>query len=459
MVFSSIEFIFRFLPILLVVYYAFVPKWRNVALFIGSILFYAFGEPLYVFVMLISIAINYRISLHLKGNRKLLIFAMTYNFGLLFVFKYLGFVIRNINFIASGELIPNIELFLPLGISFYTFQIASYMIDVYRGTYEASKQWLHFATYISMFPQLVAGPIVQFPEVAGKLQKRTISFDEIETGVAQFVIGLSYKVLIANKIASLWNSVLTIGPKGVDTATAWLGAWGYSMQIYFDFFGYSLMAIGLGHMLGFHLPENFKNPYCVTSMTEFWRTWHITLGRWFREYVYIPLGGSRNGTVRMIKSMLIVWLLTGIWHGADWNFIIWGLGLGVILIIERFFLKKYLDKYHFLGHVYMLLLIPISWTVFNISDLGTLGLYLMRMLHLPIAGDVAVHGTDKLFSLLQTYWWLLAIAIFCCTKYPMQWFEKYKEKLIVKVILFGLFWFSVYQLSQGQNNPFLYFRF
>ena len=349
---------------------------------------------------------------------------------------------------------------LPLGISFYTFQAASYVIDIYRRKYEIANGLLDFATYLCMFPQLIAGPIVSFSEVKDDLHKqRKISLPKIEWGTTIFVLGLAYKVLLANKIASLWNTVMTAGVMGIHPLTAWLGSWGFSMQLFFDFFGYSLMAIGLGRILGFKFPTNFKNPYCATSSTDFWRRWHITLSRWFREYVYIPLGGNRKGQKRMILNTFIVWLLTGLWHGADWNFIIWGMFFFVLLTVEKLFLLDKLERHAILSHIYMLIVIPVSWTIFNISDLPTLGNYIKRLFFLPVKGSVKIDTFPKFLELFGTYWWLLAICAICCTPIPIRLLKRFYKTWVCKILMLALFWLSVYQIASGANNPFLYFRF
>ena len=415
MVFSSIEFMFRFLPIFLIVYFAAAPKYRNIILLIGSLIFYGVGEPSYIILMILSILVNHFAAVNIytawkreddtqastETNRKVwLIAAMVFNFGMLFVFKYLNFFIGIINGIAGTTVLKLVSLTLPLGISFYTFQAASYVIDIYRRKYEIANGLLDFATYLCMFPQLIAGPIVSFSEVKDDLHKqRKISLPKIEWGTTIFVLGLAYKVLLANKIASLWNTVMTAGVMGIHPLTAWLGSWGYSFQLLFDFMGYSVMAIGIGLILGFRIPENFVDPYMAHSLTDFWRRWHVTLGRWFREYVYIPMGGNRKGKLRMILAMFTVWMFTGLWHGADWNFLIWGLFLFVFLLMEKLFLGKVFDKVKVLGHVYMFFLIPISWTIFNISDLKLLGLYLKRMFGMNIEGSVTTHAMDKLIML------------------------------------------------------------
>ena len=464
MVFSSIEFIFRFLPIFLICYYITPKNYRNFTILMGSLIFYAFGEPIYVLLMIASIIVNHFFALkiarsqHLGGSGKLpLILAVVYDFAVLFIFKYFNFAISIVNDIAGDDILSPVNLTLPLGISFYTFQVVSYVADVYMRRYHPDRNLLSFATYVCMFPQLIAGPIVNYYEVAEKLRNRKVRYIELEWGVTLFIMGLSYKVLLANKIASLWNDVQTAGVYGIDTFTAWLGSWGFSMQIYFDFFGYSLMAIGLGHMMGFKLPGNFANPYESKSATTFWRRWHMTLGRWFREYVYIPLGGNRKGRLRTIFNLFVVWSLTGLWHGANWNFIFWGIFYFIILMLEKSFYLEKIENSKLLGHIYMLILIPISWTIFNITDLSDLGLYLAKMLFIPIKGTVDTSGVFMNF--FGKYWWLLLICAICSTRLPMKLVKAARNTMTLKVILLVLFWFSVYQLLKGANNPFLYFRF
>lgn len=464
MVFSSLEFIFRFLPIFFLAYFATPARYRNCVLVVGSLVFYAVGEPVYVFLMIASILINYFLALRISespGKRRavmLLTLAVGIDLGVLFFFKYLNFFMENICKLVGVDA-PGTDLVLPLGISFYTFQIMSYIIDVYRRKYPACRNVIEVAAYISMFPQLIAGPIVSFDEVRPQLKNRRVRFVDIEWGMMLFVIGLVYKVMLANRIAVLWNDVMVAGVMGIDTAAAWLGAWGYSMQIYFDFFGYSLMAIGLGYMMGFRFPENFANPYCAVSVTEFWRRWHITLGRWFREYVYIPLGGSKKGKARMVLNTFVVWLLTGLWHGAAWNFIIWGMFFFVLIVFEKLFYLDFLKKHRVVGHIYMLLIIPVSWVIFNITDLGALKLYLMRMFGGAATLGVSLGGADKFLSLLGRYWWLLLICAVCATPLPMKLIRKYRSNVLLKVLLVVLFWLCVYQLSVQKSNPFLYFRF
>lgn len=375
------------------------------------------------------------------------------------------------DFIGEPLVLPVLDLALPLGISFYTFQIVSYIIDIYKNKIHANHSFIDLGTYISMFPQLIAGPIVMYTDIETSLKYRTVTMEKIDEGLKLFIIGLGYKVILANRIGILWNEINTIGFMSISTPLAWLGALAYSLQLYFDFCGYSLMAIGLGKMLGFKMPKNFDHPYMSRSVTEFWRKWHMTLGAWFKEYVYIPLGGNRKGKIRMFYNLFVVWFLVGLWHGADWNFIIWGLMILVFQIIEKAFLLKYLQKNHWiaklLSHVYMIAYILISWTVFAISDLSQLGIYLCRMfpfleaLFLP----EAVHHINSADYLIQLagYGPLLLTGIVFSTTLPSKLMEKIQKKKIWNFLsvgtALGIFWYAVYFLSIGVNNPFLYFRF
>ena len=464
MVFSSLEFIFRFLPIFFLAYFVTPSKYRNIVIVAGSLVFYAVGEPVYVFLMMLSILINYALAVKIsdcngkKSSTVLLVLGIFIDIGILFFFKYMNFFVGNICAVA-GIKAPEMQLTLPLGISFYTFQIMSYIIDVYKGKYSASRNFMDVATYISMFPQLIAGPIVSFDEISPQLKNRKVRFIDIEWGMMLFVVGLVYKVMLANRIGSLWNDVMVAGVMGIDAPTAWLGAWGYSMQIYFDFFGYSLMAIGMGRMLGFKFPENFANPYCAVSAADFWRRWHMTLGRWFRQYVYIPLGGNKKGKARMVLNTFIVWLLTGLWHGAAWNFIIWGLFFFVLIVLEKLFYQDFLKRHPVIGHIYMLIIIPVSWVIFNITNLHELWLYLLRMFGSTTIAKTSLGAWDKFLSLLLRYRWLLIICILCATPLPMRFIRKHHGNIFLKLALVALFWLCVYQLSVQKNNPFLYFRF
>jgi alginate O-acetyltransferase complex protein AlgI len=333
------------------------------------------------------------------------------------------------------------------------------MIDVYRGVYPVEKSFLKFATYISMFPQLIAGPIVNYSEVRESMNKKRITLTAVESGVQIFIVGLAFKVLLANNIASLWSDIDRAGAYGINTPMAWLGAWGCSFQLYFDFCGYSLMAIGLGRIIGFKIPENFNDPYAAVSLTDFWRRWHITLSRWFREYVYIPLGGNRCSPLRHILNLLIVWLLTGLWHGAGWNFVLWGFCTFVILVIEKYCLRRLLDNSRLLGHIYMLILIPLLWTIFNVSDLSGLVLYLKRMFGIPLGGYVALNAMPAFIYTVKQYWWLLLLCALFASPYPRRVYQKYSSTAVCKLVLFAVLWLCVYELVFGANNPFLYFRF
>ena len=474
MIFSSVDFLFKFLPIFLVVYFVAREKQRIYVLLVGSLVFYALGEPILILLLLLSIVVNFFISkkiyLYRVAEKKsgvsrsreckgLLALSIGFNLGLLFVFKYLGFFFSIINQIAGKNVMPEVRLTLPLGISFYTFCILSYVIDVYRKKYSVKGNIIRFATYVCLFPKLIQGPIASYDEVRHELKECRVKPKQIENGVTIFVIGMMYKVLLADHIASLWSEINTAGPYGINTITAWMGAWGFSFQIYFDFWGYSLMAIGLGKILGLKLPQNFNEPYSAKSATDFWRRWHITLGRWFREYLYIPLGGNRHGKVRLVINIFIVWLLTGLWHGANWNFIIWGMLFFVLLILEKFIYLDKLKKSKWAGHIYMMFVIPLSWTIFKITDIKLLGLYLRKMFLIPLPDAQSFPTMSKFLSLLGTYWWLLILCAFFSTPLPMKLIKKYKDNIVLKIILFAGFWLSVYEIIQGQGNPFLYLRF
>lgn len=482
MVFSSLTFLFIFLPVFLVLYYCFPAKYRNGLLFVGSLVFYAIGEPFYLFLILCSILTNYvtgrlisRFETHHVRKTLFLVIGLIYNFGILFFFKYTNFFLENINALlklnGSRTQFTLLTLTLPLGISFYTFQIASYIIDIYRGRIEADQSFIRLGAYLCMFPQLIAGPIVVYSDISRELKTRVISISNLDKGLKTFIIGLGYKVILANRIGTLWNDICTIGFESISTPLAWLGSLAYSMQLYFDFCGYSLMAIGLGDMLGFTIPENFHYPYTSRSVTDFWRRWHITLGAWFREYVYIPLGGNRKGRFRTILNLLVVWLLTGFWHGAAWNFILWGLFIFILEVLEKNLLLRFLQKdslpAKIISHFYMIGYILISWTVFAITDLDQLRIYLARMF--PFFGIGNTLNPQDYLKYLADYGSLLVLCLLFCTEYPKKLYSLICQKWnhnnntlgdIVTVGLFlGIFWYAVYFLSIGMNNPFLYFRF
>lgn len=463
MVFSSIIFIFRFMPVFFLGYFLTPKSYRNVILFLGSIIFYAVGEPVYIFLMLFTIWINFMFCVRMarkneeNQRKRMLVAAMAIDFGILFLFKYFDFFAQNINLILHREAVPMLHLTLPLGISFYTFQIASYVADIYRGKMKYTGTLLEFATYVCMFPQLIAGPIVQYPEVAQQLQRRSISLKEVETGLEYFCFGLGSKVLLSNRISIFWNQVQGIGFANLSTPVAWMGAIAFSFQIYFDFWGYSLMAIGLGHMMGFRIPKNFDSPYMVKTVTGFWRKWHMTLGRFFREYVYIPLGGNRTGRLRMLRNTFIVWALTGLWHGASWNFVIWGLSFFVLLMLEKFIYGRFMEKSRLIGHLYIWTIIPITWMVFYITDLQQLWIYLQQLVGVHPAPVLV--KTEQLIRYIQEYGRLFLACAFFSTRLPEWVYHHIRGGLVVVVLALVVFWCSVYQLANGVNNPFLYFIF
>ncbi len=461
MVFSTLLFMFRFLPIALLLYYIVPAKYRNAVLFVVSLIFYSWGEVRYFPIMIFSTVLDYSCGMAIKrwrDNKTIcriaLCVSVVVNLGMLFFFKYTDFFISNINALL-GTSIPLLQLTLPLGISFYTFQTMSYTIDVYRGDAAAEKNIINFGAYVTMFPQLIAGPIVRYTDVAERLNilKGRITADRLDEGVTEFIFGLVKKVIIANGVGALWTEITgTIGLENVSTGLAWLGILAYTMQIYFDFSGYSLMAIGLGKMLGFDFPANFDHPYISKSITEFWRRWHITLGTWFREYVYIPLGGNRCGKGRQIFNMAVVWFLTGFWHGADWNFILWGLFYLVLLMIEKLWLLKPLKKAPALAHIYTMFFVIIGWAIFDITDLGQLGSFLTR-LFVPTGG---VSGAYY----LRNYAVILLLAIVCCTPLPRNLYNKIKHNTWIRGIVLALATVVVIAyLSNATYNPFLYFRF
>ena len=450
MVFSSFEFLFRFLPAFLIIYFITPKKFRNAVLFLGSIAFYTYGEAQYVLLLLASVTVNYVIARSMyktpedgRGRRQavLLILALCYDFGMLFFFKYSGLTTK-----------------LPLGISFYTFQIAAYVIDVYRGVVPAEKSYVNLGTYLTMFPQLIARPIVNYTEVSSFLKRRTVTARNFESGVRILVIGLGSKVIIADRVGMLWNNVQTIGFDSISTPLAWLGAVAYSMELYFDFAGYSMMAVGLGKMLGFQIPVNFRFPYISKSVTEFWRRWHITLGRWFRDYVYIPLGGSRKGRLRTMFNLFAVWILTALWHGAGYNFLIWGGMLLGALFLEKLFLLPFLQKSKVIGHVYLLLFVPVTWIAFTITDVHQLGIYLTRMFPFVNAHTGMVNSMDYI-KYLKDYDSLLAMGVLFATPVPAVIYGRIKRGLLGTLAIAVIFALSMYYLAVSANNPFLYFNF
>lgn len=466
MIFSSLTFLFVFLPLVVGAYYLFRNRnYRNLVLFTSSILFYAWGEPVYVFLMLASIAINYGMTLYmdkqtqLSRKRLLLVITIGINLLLLGYFKYAGFLIQNINSLFALE-IPIKGLSLPIGISFYTFQILSYVIDVYRKNCPAQRNVILLGTYVCLFPQLIAGPIVRYVTVADELLNRHERFDEVMQGLRRFIIGLGKKVLIANQMALLCDTLLDIGVNQIGTLFLWLAALAYTFQIYFDFSGYSDMAIGLGRMFGFHFLENFNYPYIAKSVTDFWRRWHISLSSWFKDYVYIPLGGNRVSKLGWVRNMFIVWMLTGFWHGANWNFILWGAYYGILLVLEKLWLQKCLDKLPvILRWTYTFLIIIIGWMIFRIEDFQTLLMALKTMFvyaHIDPISFIAGHA-----DVVKTLPYLV-IAILGASpliKKVMNYIEHKKLGYVNDAYLFLIWIACIISLVSSSYNPFIYFRF
>lgn len=395
MVFSSILFIFYFLPLTLLLYYAGPSRLRNLVLLVMSLAFYSWGEPVYISIMLFSTVFDYgngiAIEKCLSSGRKraaraVLLLSVAGNLGILGFFKYSNFFIETVNAVGGTDF-PLLELSLPIGISFYTFQTMSYTIDVYLGQARAQKNLVQFGAYVAMFPQLVAGPIVKYKDISGQLADRNVTAERFSYGISRFITGLSKKVLLANNIGMVWEQISGGNLAGLSAAEAWIGAAAFSFQIYFDFSGYSDMAIGLGELFGFHFQENFNYPYRSKSMTEFWRRWHISLGTWFREYVYIPLGGSRKGMKRQLRNLLIVWCLTGLWHGASWNFLVWGLYFGVFLTAEKLFLLRRLEALPgWVSHAYCLIFVAVSWVIFAFDSMADVCTYVKSMFGLGSGG-------------------------------------------------------------------------
>ena len=465
MVFSSLTFIFLFLPLIFLVYFSAPRKWKNAILFIFSLLFYAWGEPIYIFLLIFSTVIDFFLGLYINKHRdtykaKLgIITSIVISILVLSVFKYSSFLVQNINDVFGTSFIDP-DLPLPIGISFYTFQTMSYIIDVYRGNVKVQRNIISFGAYVAMFPQLVAGPIVRYATIEEQLRERVHSIDLFAEGVQRFSIGLAKKVLLANNIGYIWAEIEATNGNEMSVALAWLGIIAFAFQIYFDFSGYSDMAIGLGLMLGFRFLENFNYPYISRSITEFWRRWHISLGSWFREYVYIPLGGNKKGLPRQIVNILIVWSLTGIWHGASWNFLMWGLYFGALLMIEKLVLLKWLERSSLISRCYVIIAVLIGWVLFAFDDLHE-GLEYMSYLF-GFADIPLVNGAFMYF--ISTNWLLLIILIIASTpiipyvKEKWQSHEKLKQGITMVVIL-ALFIGAVAYLVDSAYNPFLYFRF
>jgi len=465
MVFSSISFLYYFLPITLFLYFIVPKKIKNFILLIASLAFYFYGEPRYIIVLILSCVFNYYYGKYLEKSpdsikKYLLIINLVINFGILFYFKYFNFFLDNINHLFKTNLTWT-SIIMPIGISFFTFQATSYVIDIYNKKVKSANNIFDFATYLSLFPQLIAGPIVRYETIDEELKKRKTGFEIFASGVKKFIIGLSKKVLLANVLGEFTKNLLYISTQSI--MSYWLQAISNMLQIYFDFSGYSDMAIGLGLMFGFHFLENFNYPFIARSITDFWRRWHISLSSWFRDYIYIPLGGSRASTFKKYRNIIVVWMITGLWHGASWNFVLWGLYFAIFLIIEKTFLLKLLDKHKIIGHIYTLFLILISFIIFNITNLSDIILFLKSMF-----------GLNNLnFSNIETIYYLknyLGVIIISVIS-SIPWLKLVKEKLsknnqLTKIIsiIEPIFYILLLIITTAyivdeSFNPFLYFRF
>ncbi len=468
MVFSSVTFIYVFLPVVLLLYYAAPKKLKNLLILLSGIVFYAWGEPVYVVLMMFTTLVDYTAGrlIHKFDEKKrarlaVMVTAVAINLFLLSVFKYSSFVVSNINALLGTNLIDP-QLPLPIGISFYTFQSMSYTLDMYMRKVKVQRNFINYAAYVTLFPQIVAGPIVRYQDIANELDYRTISLTKVGEGVGIFMRGLAKKVLLANNIGMLWTTIKGTPLDELSVLTAWLGIIAFTFQIYFDFSGYSDMAIGMGKMMGFNFPQNFNYPYLSKSIGEFWRRWHMTLGSWFRDYVYIPMGGNRVGTLKLLRNLLVVWFLTGLWHGASWNFILWGLYFGVLIALERFFLGKYLKKLPgFLQIAYAFLLVVFGWVLFEFDQLSNVGLYFQAM----FGGNSAGFVDGQTWYLFSSYLIILVICIIGATNYPKRLVEKISSRLPVAVrwaspvFEMGLLFVCTAFLVNSTYNPFLYFRF
>ena len=386
---------------------------------------------------------------------------LIYNFGLLVFFKYTNFFIENINALltATHIQIPTISVIMPLGISFYTFQVVSYLVDVYRGEQRPVKNIINLGVYIAMFPQVTSGPIGLYSELEPTLLRRHCSVLNLESGLKTFILGMGAKMLLANPMGTLWAGMSRYGYETLSCPYAWLGAFGYSFQLYFDFAGYSLMAMGLGQMLGLYVPRNFDHPYISGSMAEFWRRWHMTLGRWFKKYLYFPLGGSRCSFAKTIRNTFVVWAFTGLWHGASWNFVLWGLIFFVLLTIERLGLGKLLAKTKVLKHIYVIFLIPLTWVVFALPNMQDIATYFSRLFPFFADDTASFVNTKDVVRALHDYWYLLIASVVFCLPFPSRWYEKHKNSKLVILGLVLIYLMSVYKMQTQTSNPFLYYQF
>lgn len=464
MVFSSLVFMFAYLPITLLAYYLVPRQGRNIFLFIVNLIFYGWGEPRLVLLMVFNIFFNYiggwlvdKYRADAKKKKLFLILTCVLDIGILAVFKYTGMITETLNMLPFLN-IPELQISLPIGISFYTFQTMSYVIDVYRDDAPVSKNFINFGTYVALFPQLIAGPIVRYRDVAEQLVNRRETLEMFTKGVKLFMVGLAKKVIIANTMGTLTTNIFATTDENGVVGT-WVGMIAYTFQIYFDFSGYSDMACGLGNMMGFEFLKNFNYPYIAKSITDFWRRWHISLSTWFKEYVYIPLGGNRKGVKRQILNLLIVWGLTGLWHGAAYNFVLWGLYYGLLLILEKFVLKKFLDRLpSFVQHIYTLFIIIIGWGLFYFTDVGQLGEFMVDLFNFGngICGDQA-------FNLIMSNLPMLIIAAVVSTPLATMLYTRFEHRRFMWIpetlYCMGVLAVSTASLVNQSYNPFLYFRF
>ena len=454
--FSSMEFIFRFLPVFMIVYWITPSRYKSAVLFGGSILFYASGEGLLVLVLLFTTLANYlvgavnwdkpgrRRSKGLKAQRRqYALAAVGLDTAILVGFKLLAAFVR-------ADL-------LPIGISFYIFKMISFQLDIYWDRLEEQPGFMDTAAYFTMFPQLTQGPIMRYQEGRFYQEGRRVTLRQVESGLVYFVMGLGMKVLLADRIGLLWNDISRVGYDSISTPLAWMGAFAYSFQLYFDFWGYSLMAGGLGMMLGFRFIENFDHPYAANGIADFYRRWHKTLGAWFRDYIYIPLGGSREGALSTMGNLMIVWLLTGFWHGSSWNFILWGLVLGMLIVMEKFIFHWFLDHIPFLGTVVVWILIPLTWVIFAITDLKSLALYFTRLF--PFFGGAVTVYSGDFIDYLKDYWPLFVSSVLLCVPATFNLIVNFRKSRAAIIVLTVVFWISVYFINSSAANTFMYFKF
>lgn len=473
MVFSSPVFLFAYLPLTLAVYYLMPLRWRNLALFLLSLVFYGWDKPIYIPVMLFSVTVSYLCGFPIGKYRDRdrhrarvwLVVSLVLNLSVLVFFKYTNFIIENLRLIPplAGVLHPLEWLELPIGISFYTFQIMSYSIDLYRGENETQRSYIAFGTYVALFPQLIAGPIVRYRDVDRQLLSRTHTMDRFASGVRRFAVGFGKKILLGDALAAVYAYLSTAADFEFTVLSGWLMVATYTLHIYFDFSGYSDMAIGLGRMFGFEFPENFRYPYMASSITDFWRRWHITLSTWFREYVYIPLGGNRRGRARQYFNLAVVWLLTGLWHGASWNFVLWGLFYLILLVAEKAFLLRLLERNRLtrvLGHIGALLLVGIGWMIFDHTDLGEAFRIIGGLFGIGTAGFAAATVSWQALRLLP----LLAVSVAAATPYPTRLWNRLTGRrpaltVLEPVLLVAVLALSVACAVRSDYSPFLYFNF